>query len=137
GALQPRKPRMQRRELIAIESRARVPGVHQFAIVVIAEQQRAQMLTRSARLGVAANDELLGEFHLELPPGTRAHPRLVHRIRALRDDPFPAVAPRGAQHPFSVAGLRAPQPKRIGHPALQSSLESLAPRGPWCIEQDL
>ena len=48
--------------------------------VVIADEQRTEMLARLPRLGPTANDELLLSEKLELAPGWRAAPALVDRL---------------------------------------------------------
>ncbi len=84
---QPHHPR----ELALVETRARVPDVRQVAVFVNAEQQRAEILARLARLGPAADDEFLLVYDLQLAPVRRPLARLVERRRVLGDESFPAL----------------------------------------------
>ena len=93
------------RELLLIEPGAGVADVLQPPAFLHAEQQRPEVLPRLARLGPAADDELLFLLQLDLPPGGRAAPRLVGGRRVLGDQPFPAShAPRDRAAPVASAG---------------------------------
>src|SRR6202012_4298330 len=74
-----------------VEAGADLAGVaEQAVVVVVAEQQGAEPDAGALRVGVAADDELLAVQALELQP-VAAAPGLVARVRALGQDPFPAL----------------------------------------------
>ena len=81
---------------------------------------RRNASARAARLGEAADDELLPLDQLELAPFARPPPRAVRRPRVLDDQPFPAARLRLRQQRRAVAahlrpksGSRRPAPASI------------------------
>src|SRR4051812_49738229 len=76
---------------LAVEAGTDLAGVAQGAVVVVAEQERAQLGPRAARRGEAADDELLALLALELEPVARAAVG-VGAAGALGDEPLPALA---------------------------------------------
>jgi hypothetical protein len=84
------------------EAGADLPRVAQPAVIVIAEQQRAQVGAAAARRCEAADHELLLGRALELQPITRAA-ALVRALGTLRDDAFPALAARVVIQRLAVA----------------------------------
>src|SRR5262249_28365070 len=78
-------------ELLLIESGAGVADVDEFAVLVDAEQQRAEVRARLPRLGPAPDNELLFVKQLDLAPRRTAPPRLVERGGFLRDEAFPSL----------------------------------------------
>src|SRR5262249_12267597 len=97
-----------------VESRADVSDVLQAAltaIVVDAEQQRAEVRARLARFGPAADDEFLFLMDLDLAPVGRALARLVERRRVLDDQPLPSLLHRFVVRRASVAANLAADPE--------------------------
>ena len=89
---------MERRELAvqqlqrrAVVAGANLAGVAKRLALVVAHQQRAEVLAGALGGGVPADDELLLQDALDLEPvgGARAD---VAGLRPLRDDPFGAAA---------------------------------------------
>ncbi len=76
------------------EAAADVAGVAQARRLAHAEQQRAQLRARAARLGPAADDHLLALDQLDLAPLGRALARAIARRAVLGDQPLPAVGQR-------------------------------------------
>ena len=72
-----------------VEAGADLARVAQGSGLVVADQQRADPDARAARLGEAADDDLLLEHALELEPVARAA-AAVGRVRALGDQTLPA-----------------------------------------------
>src|SRR5688572_3695128 len=86
---------------IAAHAAASVADVHESVGVVVAEQQRAKMLARVARLRPAADDELLPPLDLELEPCTRPRAWLVARLHALGDHALPTLFACVLHHPLA------------------------------------
>ena len=89
------------------QRRAREPGadlarVAQPPVLVVAEQQRAEVGAAALRRRVAADHELLLGRALELEPVARAAVD-VRRVGALGDQPLPALAARLAEQLLAVA----------------------------------
>src|ERR1700694_5116205 len=80
----------QRAQELRVEAGAHVAGVFQLAAVVIADQQRTELLAAPARFGPAADDELLTALGLDLHPFARAD-RTIRRGAHLTDDPLEAA----------------------------------------------
>src|SRR3954447_24980773 len=78
---------------VAVEAGADLAGVAQRAVVVVAEQERAELGPRPARRGEPADDELLALLALELEPVARAAVG-VGAVGALGDQPLPPLAAR-------------------------------------------
>ena len=78
----------------SVESGAGVADVLQPPAFLHAEQQRAEVLPRLARLGPAADDELLLLDELDLAPCGGTAARLVRGRRLLGDQSFPAFLDR-------------------------------------------
>ena len=73
-----------------VEARADLAGVHEGAdVVVVAEQQCAEVAPRALRIRPATDDELLALLALELQPVRRATGG-SRAIGALGDQPLPA-----------------------------------------------
>src|SRR5262245_19400286 len=71
------------------EARAHPARVHEPPIVVVvADEERADTLSRAFGLGEAADHELLAEHTLHLLPARVALGPLVARLAPLRDDPL-------------------------------------------------
>ena len=65
-------------------------GVDEIPVVVVVSQQnRAEVLARVAGLGEAPDDELLALLDLQLEPCPGAFARFVDRVFALRDHTLP------------------------------------------------
>src|SRR3954447_10388712 len=100
GLAEGRLVRLERVELLAqvrqrpgVEPGADLAGVAQDAVLVVADEQRAEADARALRLGEAADHDLLLEEALELEPVTRAA-GAVRRIGALGDHALPALRAR-------------------------------------------
>src|SRR5690348_6820119 len=89
-----------------VEAAADVSGVHEAVAIVIADEKRAEILPRFARLRVSAHDELLPALELELEPGVRPLAQRVGRIGALGHDAFPTSCARLAEHLARAARRR-------------------------------
>ena len=81
AAQRARAARPGRRSVARSKPGADLAGVAQLAVVVVAEQQRAELLARALRRGVAADHELLSAVALELQPVARAR-RCVYGLSA-------------------------------------------------------
>src|SRR6185295_10282851 len=116
-------------QLLLVEAGAGVAGIDQVGAFVDAEQQRAEVRARAARLGPAADDELLLANELQFPPVGRALAGLVERVRLLRDQALPAARHRLVVEGLSVAAhLLADAENRRRGPAEQL-FERLPPLG--------
>ena len=85
--------------------------VVQFVAVKIPQQERTEMWSRIARLGVAADYKLLLPLELEFEPVARAHPGRVAGAGPFRHDPLPACScgatqQRGAIHAHDLSQLQ-------------------------------
>ncbi len=116
-------------ELLLIEACAGVADIDQARALILAEQQRPEARARVARLGPAADHELLLVGQLVLPPGRAAAARLIHRGAILDDQSFPALAVRAFVERPSVGGDLLADPQRAGEMPREIFLERLAPRG--------
>src|SRR4051794_21523923 len=97
GALERPKPRPEVAQRRLVEAGPDLAGVPQGAVVVVAEQERAELGARAPGRGVAADDELLALLALELQPVPRA-PVAVGAVGALSDHALPALAARLGEH---------------------------------------
>src|SRR5215216_3168990 len=93
------------------------------------------MLAGVARLGVAADHELLTEFDLELEPVTGSRTGLVRRIRSLRDDAFPVIPTGSCEETFTVAGCAVAESQGVRRTGADEALESSAACRPRLVEQ--
>src|SRR4051812_38214333 len=93
------------------KSCAGVSGVHERAVaVVVAEEKRAKVLARFARLCPAADNEFLPALDLQLEPVVSALAGLVRRVGSFRHDAFPFVTARLPKHGGAViADITEPQ----------------------------
>ncbi len=91
------------RELAVVEARTHPPRVQEIAVVVDAQDERAEIHPRLARLGPARDDELLFGQDLDLAPVGCALAGMVERRRLLRDQAFPAAGDRALVHLPAVA----------------------------------
>ncbi len=105
-----------RTDFIFAEPGAGVADVDQVALLVHAEQQRAESLAGPARLGPAADDEFLFEGDLQLPPVGRPVPGAIARVEVLCDQAFPAAVDRALVEGAAVGGdeLAQAQQRRTG-----------------------
>ncbi len=112
------------------EPRADVADIGEPALVVVdAEEQGAEVRAVAARLGPAADDELLRMLQLELGPVGGSLAREVARRGALGDQPFPAPRHRLAVQVAAVPAhlRRQTQQGRAG--IAEDAFERGAPRG--------
>lgn len=77
-------------ELGVVESGPDTAGPAQVAIVVVADEQSAEVLARLTRLRPSADDELLLLEELFLSPRGCSAAALIDRLSVLRDEPFPS-----------------------------------------------
>ena len=75
--------RITRSSSTLVEPAARVAGVLQTAVFVVAKQQRAERAAGRARVGPAADDELLLVDDFQLSPVARALAGVIHGVRDL------------------------------------------------------
>src|SRR5690606_16967850 len=88
----------------AIEPGADLAGVAQLAIVVVADEQRAESAAQAALPGdPAADDHLLAPDVLDLEPVAGAFPRSIPAGQPLGDDAFQASSPGGLEQRSSLA----------------------------------
>ena len=109
------EPRSQIQQELCVEAGADLPGKHEIAAFVVADEQRAQADARALRIGEPAHDELLRRLALHLQPVLRAA-MLVRRASPLGDHAFPALAPGALPRFLVVEQLDAP------HRALERQL---------------
>ncbi len=74
-----------------IETAADVAGVDELAVLVDADDKRAEIFPAGAGRGEAADDDLLLKDGLDLQPGTTANARLIGAVAQLGDDPLQAL----------------------------------------------
>src|SRR5581483_8902519 len=72
------------------------------AVAVVAQEQRAELDTRAARFGIAADHELLPMLALELEPVLRARGH-VRALGPLGNQPLPALAAGLLEQGLAVA----------------------------------
>src|SRR5262249_51544267 len=114
------------RQLLLIESGARVSDVLQRASLVDAEEQRAEVLARLSRLGPAADDELLLPHELQLAPRRAPSSALIRRARLLDDEALPAFRQRALVKRMPVAGGLLAETKNRGDGMRDTFLEARA-----------
>jgi hypothetical protein len=90
-----------------------VPDVHEAPPIEVAEQERAEVLARVARLGEAADDELLAKLDLELEPVPGTAAGLVGGVGPLGNDPLPSGRARTLEHLGAVTGDRLSKPQLL------------------------
>ena len=118
------------RQLLVGEAAADMPGVAQApARRRQPQEQRPEVRARAARLGEAADHQLLALDQLQLPPVERPPPRLVGRPRVLGDDPLPALPARLVHERGAVAAHLARHPERAVDTVPEGGLQSDAPLG--------
>src|SRR5581483_3728372 len=79
---------VKRLEGSVIKSGADLGGEHELVAFVVADQNRAEIGTRTFRLGVTADDKFLFQAPLEFHPGAASPPRFVAGIALLGDEAF-------------------------------------------------
>ena len=122
----------------ARKTAASVAGVDEISIVVIiAQQDGAEMLARVAGLGVTAHHELLALLDLELEPGTRPLPGLVNGVLSLRDHAFPAVGASLLEERCRIAGERVADAQHVRHRGVQQLEQMRSPHVLRLIDQRL
>lgn len=101
-----------------VEAGADLAGVAQraAAVVVVADQQRAEAGARAGRVGPATDHQLLGADALELEPVRRAGPGPVGRVRPLGDQPFPPALAGLPQVGLAVGVAVGAEPDRVAGP---------------------
>src|SRR5207253_4231278 len=85
------EPRAQIEQQLRVEAGADLAGEHEFVLLEIPDEQRAEADAPPLRIGEAADDELLRRLAFHLQPVRRAAV-LVGRAAPLRDHAFPALA---------------------------------------------
>src|SRR5271166_645826 len=89
-------------ERLGAEARTHLPGIGESRPLVVAHEERAEVGPAAARIGVAADDELLLPGALELQPVPRAA-RRVARVNALGDQALPARSAGVEETPLGIA----------------------------------
>src|SRR5438067_12079073 len=105
-------------ERLAGEAGADVAGVDQAVALVVAQQQRAEMVRPVARARApSTDDELLAALVLDLEPGARPAPGLVRAVEPLGDDALELLGLGGGEHdvavPDVVAGRLPPRSREL------------------------
>src|SRR5439155_16977308 len=100
---QPVEPRAHLAKTLAVEAAAGVADVAQATgTIEVAEEDRAEMGSRSPRLGKAADDELGSVLKFELEPVVRSRTGDIARGAPFRDHALPSRAPRALQQARAV-----------------------------------
>ncbi len=127
----PVQPRGHAVEFLLVESRADAPGPAELAALVVADEQRAEVVATVPRIGPSADDELLLFEELELAPRRAALAAVIHGVAVLDDEAFPAFLARPGQQRTAVVGGDFAQAHSalLGARRLDAGLERQAPFG--------
>ena len=125
------------RESCASESSAGVADVDEATLIVVAQQESADVLPRISRLGESADDELLAELDLQLEPRARAIARLVDRVDSLGDDSFPPLLLCERKHLLAVTFDRFGNSNHVRGGLAELLEESRAPLVPRLSDENL
>src|SRR5262249_60747275 len=120
--------RAKRLQLALVEAGADLARVAQGLVLVVADEQRAELLAAALRRGEAADDELLlgRAFPLQPVAAALAH---VAAVRTLGDEALPAAAARLGEVLLAVLGLAVRGPAHGGlAEAQRAAQQPLAPR---------
>src|SRR4029079_8506427 len=101
--------RAERAQVGGVEARADLARVVQDVALVVADEQRPEVLAAAARRRVAAAHEILLGRALSLPPVACPLAR-VRAVGALGDEPLPTGAARLAQQPLALVGTAVGRP---------------------------
>src|SRR4051812_29875262 len=112
---------------LVVEAGADLARVAQPAVVVVADQERAELGARPLWRGVAADHELLALLALHLQPVARA-PVAVRAVGALGDETLPALAARLGEH-------RLPRPTAVRREPHAAGERQLRAQQPLAVEQ--
>ena len=110
---------------LAAEAGADPAGVHELAVLVVAEHQRADEVLRHRGRHVAGDDELLAVGAFRLDPGAGAAGR-IGGVALLRDQPLEAEPAGVPQHDLAVLVEMLAEAKRLGRAVQQRRQPVLA-----------